>query len=227
MVSELLGLGGNGSEDLEDLGVGLAVDEFGGLLNGDSEVLLDEDGGLGVELSLRVELSTLKEDGFSFSGEAFGEKSADFTNDGSSFFVLTYLLVEFLLLFSSFGIKVVLVLLVACKLSSLGSNDSLKDFSGGVEVSFELGLKDDLLVVGLSKVLVKSGDIVVAGSLEFLVVSIVLLLLSNQLVFKSTEGLEECVKGVVGLQLKLDGIKKGSSELGRVDLPFTMANVPS
>jgi len=184
LVSELLGLGGNGSEDLEDLGVGLAVDEFGGLLNGDSEVLLDEDGGLGVELSLRVELSTLKEDGFSFSGEAFGEKSADFTNDGSSFFVLTYLLVEFLLLFSSFGIKVVLVLLVACKLSSLGSNDSLKDFSGGVEVTLKFCLKNGLLVIRLSEVLVETRDVVVAGSLELLVVGVVLLLFGDELIFK-------------------------------------------
>jgi len=169
----------------------------------------------------------LKEDGFSFSGEVLGEESANLSDDGGGLFVFTNLLFELLLLLSSFGIEVVEVLVVAGELLALGVDDSLKDLSGWVEVSFELGLKDDLLVVGLSKVLVKSGDIVVAGSLEFLVVSIVLLLLSNQLVFKSTEGLEECVKGVVGLQLKLDGIKKGSSELGRVDLPFTMANVPS
>jgi len=101
--------------------------------------------------------------------------------------VFTNLLFELLSLLGSFGVKSVLVLVVASELLSLRSNDALEDFSGGVEVSFKLGFKDGLLVVRLGEVLVKDCDVVVASSLEFLVVSIVLLLFSDELVFKSSQ----------------------------------------
>lgn len=110
------------------------MDELGSLLGGGGKVLLDENGGLGGNESLVVDLSALEEDGLTFRGlEVLGKDLAHLSDDGSGLLVLTNLLLEFFLLLFSVIVEVVEVLVVASELSLLGVHDALEHLTGGVQ----------------------------------------------------------------------------------------------
>jgi len=99
----------------------------------------------------------------------------------------------------------------------LGVDDALEDGSLGIEGSFKLGFKLDAVGVGLSDLLIETSEVVVATVLVVTVIAIVFLLVSNEAVFKGTEGFKECIKGITSLQLNEKGLEDGVSESCGID----------
>jgi hypothetical protein len=154
LISQLGGLGGDGGEDLEQLGIGLSVDELADSLGVGLEVLLDQSSAGSGDLGFVVDFALLDERG---TFDVVGEESSGFGDNGSGFLVFSDLFLEDFGLLGSGGVNLVDGMLVFSDLSLLGLLDGLVDLSLGVELALESGFELDSLGVAL-------GDFVVVGS---------------------------------------------------------------
>lgn len=79
--------------------------------------------------------------------DVIGEESSGFGDDCGGLLVLSDLLLELLVLFSSGGVKLVKVSLVSLDFGLLLGNQVLEDLSLRIELSLESGFELDLLSV--------------------------------------------------------------------------------
>jgi hypothetical protein len=206
LVGKLFSTGGNGGKSLEELTPAFAVLELVGLADGGLEVLLDELDTLGGKAGIGVDLSAL--DKFSFRGlEVLGEEASALGDDGGSFVVLLNDNLKFFGFLSALGIKISQLRLQVCKFLGLGLYDGSDDLTTGVEFTFELGFKRDLLFVGFSKFLIKATNVGVACILESMMSLIVFLLFGDVSVLEVMEGGQKLVKRLACLKLQVDGVE--------------------
>jgi len=99
------------------------------------------------------------------------------------------------------------LLLVVLQLSLLLLGDSGEYLSQGVELAFQLSLKDDSLGIGIGNILVVMGDVYGTHVLEISMVRVILLLFSNVSILKVVEGVQESVNWLTSLQLEENGIE--------------------
>ena len=113
------------------------MDELGDSLGSIIEVLLNKGSGFLCHESLGVNLSSLDEDSLSMGSlKVLGEESADFGNNGSSFFVFTDLSFEFVVFLLSFSIEFRDFKFISLDFLLLLAHDALDDVSLRVELSF-------------------------------------------------------------------------------------------
>lgn len=163
-------------------------------------------------------LSSLYEDGLSGGGlEIFSEDGSALGDDGGGLVVLKDLLFELLILFCSVLVEFNDVCFQAGEFLLLHSDDGREDLSSWVKITFEFSLKSDSLLVGVCKVGIVCFNVDIATHLIISVSSVVLLLFSDVPVLKVGQGGEESIQRIASLQLKVDGIKDGSSESALVN----------
>jgi hypothetical protein len=171
-------------------------------------------------------LSLLDENGFSGRGlKIFSEDGSALSDDGGCFVMFKDLLFEFLILFGSVVVEFNDVCFQTGELLLLHSDDARVDLSSWVKITFEFSLKSDSLLVGVSKVGIVCLNVDIATHLIISVGSVVLLLFSDVSVLKIGQGGEELVQRIASLQLKVDGVKDGSSEPALVNSLDNSLNV--
>jgi hypothetical protein len=121
------------------------------------------------------------------------EEVSGLGQNSNSLVVVVNELFEGLVLLNSLGIELIEFLLETFNFSGLGTDESLHDGSSGEEITLEFGLVSDSLVVGVGEVTVEGRDVGIAGLLEGVVCSIILLLLGDVSVLKVVEGAEESI----------------------------------
>jgi hypothetical protein len=123
----------------------------------------------------------------------FLDEVSGLSQDSDGLVVVVDEFFEGLVLLNSLGIEFIEFLLETFNFSGLGIDKSLHDGSSGEEITLESGLESDSLVVGAGEVLVEGRDVGIAGLLEFVVGSIILLLLSVVSVLKVVDGGKESI----------------------------------
>jgi len=86
------------------------------------------------------------------------------------------------------------------------------------DLLFEFGLEFLGSLLGVGNLLLELGDLVVTSLLDLFDVGIISILFGFDVVLNVLEHVDQILDGVTGLELKLDGVQKGLTESGHLDL---------
>jgi hypothetical protein len=132
LISQLGSLAGNGGQHLEQFSICLSVDELAHSLGVSLEMLLDQSSSLSTDFGISTNLSLLQERS---ALNVISEDSSGFSNDGGGFLVLSDFAFKHFSFFSSLGINIIDVSLVASHLLLFGAFNALEDLSLGIKRS--------------------------------------------------------------------------------------------